>query len=487
MGRRSDLDYITCIDKNQEEYEDKVIGGIFKDIYEDERKAETCYNIIRTYLKPEHFTGLKARRVYENIQQDLDTLGFIDLQNDASYDKEDRDYISTCLKSCITAADTPSYAKRLVDNYRDRTYLKASETLTEELLSHGNTETALNLFNETIKKADSFSFVNPAEKEKYRNNSNASFIMEFQRRIEKSKNEEPLYTGFKILDKLLDTGLYTGLYMIGAAPSIGKTTLCMQIADNLAMQGKDVLIFSFEMSRMDLMARSISRESYEICLKQNLSPNLAKTSKGISDGRRYAGYSDNENDLIQAAFNKYYSYADRVYVQEAAGMTAADIEKLVNRHIQLTGNVPVVIVDYLQIVAPVDYRMSDKQKVDAVVTSLKNISTKSDTTVIAISSLNREAYSNRVSFEAFKESGGIEYGGDVVIGLELEDVEKTEGTQNSKKKDRKLLDDAKAEKIRRITLRILKQRAGACNIPILFYYYTLFNYFEEIAETTETE
>ena len=487
MARKTDLDYVAYVDKNQVEYEDKVIGGIFKDIYEDERKAETCYDIIRTYLKPEHFTSFQARRVYEHIQQDLDKLGFIDLQNDASYDKQDRDYISACLKSCITAADTPSFAKRLVDNYRERTILKAADTLTEDMLSHVNSEAALNIFNEAIKKADSFSFVNPAEKEKYRNNSNASLIMEFQQRIDKSKNAETLSTGFKILDNILDTGLYTGLYLIGAVPSLGKTTLCMQIADNLARQGKDVLIFSFEMSRMDLMARCISRETYEICLKQNLSPSLAKTSRGIRDGRRYAGYSDNENDLIQAAFNKYYSYAKRIYVQEAAGMTAEDIEKLVNRHIQLTGNVPVVIVDYLQIVASSDYRMSDKQKVDETITKLKKISTESDTTIIAVSSFNREAYANLVGFESFKESGGIEYGADVIIGLELEDTDKTAGTQNSKKEDRKKLDKAKAEKIRRINLKILKNREGRCNVAILFYYYTLFNYFEEITEITEEE
>ena len=485
MSRRSDLDYITYVDKKQEEYEDKVIGGIFKDIYEGERKAETCYDIIRTYLKPEHFVSEQTREIYRNIQEDLDTLGYIDLQNDARYNKEDRDYISACWKSCITAADTPSCAKRLVDNYRERTILKAAETLAEEIMSHSNTDAALNLFNETIKRADSFSFVNPAEKEKYRKLANAAHLTEFQQMINESKNTEPLSTGFKILDNTLDTGLYSGLYVIGAVPSLGKTTLCMQIADNVAKQGKDVLIFSFEMSRNDLMARSISRETYEICNEQSLPYTLAKTAKGISDGRRYANYTDKEIDLIQEAFIRYHSYSDKLYVQEAAGKTVEDVAGTVAKHIQLTGNTPIVLVDYLQIMKSTDYKMSDKQKVDHIISELHKISVDNNTTVIAISSFNRDAYANRVSFESFKESGAVEYGAKALIGLELEAVKDIVG--KDKNKDRKILDDAKAKKTRNIVLRILKQKDGACNISILFSYYTLFSYFKEIGEMTEEE
>ena len=61
-----------------------------------------------------------------------------------------------------------------------------------------------------------------------------------------------LSTGFPSLDEALDGGLYEGLYILGAVSSLGKTAFCMQIADALARQGQDVLIFSLEMSEYEL-------------------------------------------------------------------------------------------------------------------------------------------------------------------------------------------------------------------------------------------
>lgn len=72
----------------------------------------------------------------------------------------------------------------------------------------------------------------------------------------------PLSTGFSKLDAALDGGLYDGLYVMGAVSSLGKTAFCMQMADNLARQGRDVLIFTLEMTAFELMARSISRETF---------------------------------------------------------------------------------------------------------------------------------------------------------------------------------------------------------------------------------
>ena len=69
----------------------------------------------------------------------------------------------------------------------------------------------------------------------------------FRAYIEKQATRPALKTGFSKLDEALDGGLYDGLYVIGAVSSLGKTAFCMQMADQLAMQGRDVLIFSLEM------------------------------------------------------------------------------------------------------------------------------------------------------------------------------------------------------------------------------------------------
>jgi replicative DNA helicase len=75
--------------------------------------------------------------------------------------------------------------------------------------------------------------------------------------------KNPIETGLTELDKFLDGGLYAGLYILVAAPSAGKTTFALQIADNMAKAGQDVLFFSGEMTINEMVAKSVSRLSKE--------------------------------------------------------------------------------------------------------------------------------------------------------------------------------------------------------------------------------
>ena len=87
--------------------------------------------------------------------------------------------------------------------------------------------------------------------------------------IADSINTPYIPTGFKNFDSILDGGLYEGVYILGAIPSLGKTTLALQIADQIAEAGEDVLIFSLEMARRELMAKSISRLTLLDVLQNN--------------------------------------------------------------------------------------------------------------------------------------------------------------------------------------------------------------------------
>lgn len=125
---------------------------------------------------------------------------------------------------------------------------------------------------------------------------------------------------------------------------------------------------------------------------------------------------------------------------------AEQVRQTVERHVSFTGNVPVVVIDYLQILSPYDVRATDKQNVDKSVLELKRISRDFKTPVIGISSLNRAGYKDVVSMESFKESGAVEYGSDVLIGLQLNGV----GKQNFD------VNQAKQRDPREIELVILK-------------------------------
>jgi replicative DNA helicase len=213
-------------------------------------------------------------------------------------------------------------------------------------------------------------------------------------------------TGFKALDALLDGGLYGGLYTIGAISSAGKTTLCLQIGDYIASQEQDVLIISQEMQAAELALKSLSRITYQI-----------GRPCSYRDIVRNAGSPDATIDAARAAYLQ--QIAPWLYIREGIGDTsAADIRAYIQEHIGERGCCPVVIIDYLQALCPPDPRLSDKQAIDNAILQLKRCARDFNTPILAISSLNRASYQREISFEGFKEAGSIEYGSDVVLGLQ---------------------------------------------------------------------
>ena len=283
-------------------------------------------------------------------------------------------------------------------------------------------------------------------------------------------------TGFSELDKELDGGFYPGLYILGAISSLGKTTLLLQIADQIAQNGSDVLYFSLEMAASELMSKSISRHTYKLCngVKSN-----AKTARGITTASRYQNYSQAEKQLIKDATDAYSAYASRLYIYEGIGnIGVEEIKQQVTEHIELTGRKPLIFIDYLQILAPYDMRASDKQNTDKAVLELKRLSRDFNTTVIGISSFNRDNYSTEVNMAAFKESGAIEYGSDVLIALQPQGM-KPGYTNTEQKENAKLVKQCKASEERSVEAVILKNRNGRTGGKVGFNYNSLFNCFEQ--------
>ena len=95
-----------------------------------------------------------------------------------------------------------------------------------------------------------------------------------------------------------------------------------------------------------------------------------------------------------------------------------EITAQVDANIAQTGRVPVVLIDDLQIIAPVDVYFTDKQNTDRVVTVPKTLSRAHEATAQAISSFNQENYNTTSSMASFNESGGIAYSADVLLGLQ---------------------------------------------------------------------
>ena len=155
----------------------------------------------------------------------------------------------------------------------------------------------------------------------------------------------------------------------------------------------------------------------------------------------------------------------------------------IRRYIRQNNCLPVVFIDYLQILQPTDdgrKKPTTKETIDAAVTELKRISREFNITVIVISSVNRVNYLTPIDFESFKESGGIEYTSDVVWGLQLECLNEEIFTKKDKiKEKRERVKQAKAATPRKIELVCLKNRYGIANYTCAFKYYPAADLFVE--------
>lgn len=322
-----------------------------------------------------------------------------------------------------------------------------------------------------------------AEREALKREAVAYTLQSFLKGIEESKRAAFIPTGFSPLDNLLDGGLYAGLYIIGAISSLGKTTFCLNVADNIAQAGHDVLIFSLEMARNELIAKSVSRLTLIKDLEENGSTAHAKTTRGILTGTRYAEYSQTERELIQRSIASYAEYAKNIYITEGIGNVGVEeIREKVQKHIKLTEKAPVVLIDYLQIIAPADIRATDKQNTDKAVLELKRLSRDYSIPIIGISSFNRDNYTAPVNMASFKESGAIEYSSDCLIGLQYDGMDYQEGEADKAREKRirefmkQAVEDGKAGKPQRIQVKVLKHRNGSKGDAYLDFY-PMFNYF----------
>lgn len=257
--------------------------------------------------------------------------------------------------------------------------------------------------------------------------------------------------GFEKLDELLNGGVPNGLITLGAIPSIGKTTFMLQVADNMAsIENTKVLFFSLEMSRFDLISKSLSRLSYQMeDLEQLTCDELLSNDEAIDYNAIKQSYEPMANNLYTI---------DYLYKIE-------DITAFINqfRDAFPTENV-VVIIDYLQYI--LCGNSNDKQAIDLITKKLKELSKELGITIIAISSLNRANYSGSISMESFKESGSIEYTSDILIGLEYINSNANEREFEAKKCPRK------------VAISVIKNRYGRLG-KINFDFYTKYNTYIE--------
>ncbi len=364
-----------------------------------------------------------------------------------------------------------------------------------------NKDALFNACHEAVTKAQAEGYaLKERMKEDLRNQCAGRALDTF---LEETRNREAKYypTGVRELDFLLDGGLYAGLYIIGAISSLGKTTFALSIADYIAAHGQDVLIFSLEMARNELIAKSVSRITGRISLSGDefaASTAYAQSTRSVL-GKRTALYGESEQKVLDMAFDEYRRIGEHLFISEGVGNIGVEqVRAQVQNHTRIMGRPPVVIIDYLQILAPADTRSTDKQNTDKAVLELKRISRDFATPVFAISSFNRDNYAQSVSMVAFKESGAIEYSSDVLLGMQYNGMDAPDEMLRKHNRDtaRTQPDNVKlltefwqwraynGDEVE-IQIKVLKNRNGRKG-TLVQKFWPRFNYFEDLPET-ETE
>jgi len=224
-------------------------------------------------------------------------------------------------------------------------------------------------------------------------------------------------TGFKDLDKKLSGLQNSDLIILAARPSVGKTSLALNIACNAAIRHNiGTAIFSLEMSSAQLVDRMLSAESKVDAWKLR--------TGGLKLEEEFAKIRDTLDPLSKAP----------IYIDDQASNNILRMRS-VARRIKMEKGLGLIIVDYLQLMAPTATKNSDNmvQQVTEISRSLKQLAKELDVPVLALSQLSRavEARGGKPRLSDLRDSGSIEQDADVVIFIHREDKGKDESERTN--------------------------------------------------------
>ena len=447
--------------ENIENIERAILGMIFLG------NLSVKDNLLDKGIKADFFYNEKHKNIFSALSQMQAANINVDFMTFNSYITSnhiagcgDAGYIAGLTNELPSTANADYYINQFIENYRNRIAKEKIQKLYTDLQNNKTSGAKLDGLIQELNDLNNNVFYELTASD-YEKNNAFNDLCYFVDDIENGNTTPPIKTGFDNLDTVLDGGLYTGLYSIGALSSAGKTTLCLQIADQIAKAGNDVLIFSLEMAKKELLAKSLSRTTYQ------LNKINAITTRQILRLNKQELGNDKINNLNNA-LQDYGKYSKNIFFNIGIGDIGTDkIRKVINTHIHHRNKKPIVFIDYLQILAPPSDRLTDKQVIDKNIVELKRIARDFDIPVFVISSFNRDSYKKEVSLASFKESGAIEYTADVLIGLQ------PLGMSDKEDENTKLLayNESLAGNGREIAMdiKVLKYRTGAKGKTELLY------------------
>jgi len=236
--------------------------------------------------------------------------------------------------------------------------------------------------------------------------------------LHKNKDEiRGVRTGFKGLDNLLAGLQKSDLIILAARPSVGKTSLALDIARNVGIRGKvPVIIFSLEMSAQQLIDRMLAAEAQ------------------VNAWKLRTGNLTNEEDFDRIRDTLGVLSEAPIFVDDKPGNNIISMRSTA-RKLKSEKGIGLIIVDYLQLMVPTNSRNSDNmvQQVTEISRSLKSLARELDVPVLALSQLSRavEQRGGKPRLSDLRDSGSIEQDADVVAFIHREDKYKDQAERTN--------------------------------------------------------
>lgn len=234
----------------------------------------------------------------------------------------------------------------------------------------------------------------------------------FDRIDELSKHQGNLRgvpTGFKELDNMLSGLQNSDLIVLAARPSMGKSSLAMDIARHVAVfHNKPVGVFSLEMSKDQLTDRMLAGQA-------NIDSWKLRTGRLSADG------DDSDFSRIQHAMGSLSEAP--IYINDAGSVNILQMRAMARR-LQANKGLSLLIIDYLQLMEPTNKFQSPVQQVTENSRALKTLAKELNIPVVALSQLSRAVEARVPSIPRLadlRESGAIEQDADVVMFIYRED------------------------------------------------------------------
>ncbi len=428
------------------EAEKAVLGAILLD--------KDAIVIVAEFLKPEHFYDDRNGMIYEamielfeerepidvvTVPAKLKELGYLKKSGGAAY-------ITELVNETPSAQNVESHGKLVRDAYIRRKLINVSAELAE--LGFQETSDINGLLDIAEQKIFNITEHNiRGEFVSIRKTLEESF--ELLDELYQNKDQlRGVPTGFVSLDKKLNGLRKSNLIIIAARPSVGKSSLMLNIAQQAAVQHNiPVAIFSLEMSRDEIGIRMMSAEGNVDSFK-------------ISSGR----LTDEELARVGEAMGVL---ADApIYIDDTPSISIMELRTKARR-LQADKGIQLIIVDYLQLMRG---RSTDNrvQEVAEISWGLKALAKELNIPVVAASQLNRsieQRGTKMPQLSDLRESGSIEQDADVVMFLYRED------------------DENRNE----IMLSIAKHRNGPTGLIPLYFRGERTKFFERTSEKEETK